>query len=388
MRVPKSVKKNRERLLSDMRDLAKELKEGAGYGTLRGAIPETTCATCRSELLKRARQLDFDVWPGVRSKRIKDPLEWGGPAFAELLNATATAVGSAMEDVLGPSPWLTSFHALALYPEPDRTDAEVRKLRMTGLHSDFPYGEFKEKMDRAILTKEETGVEGRPMGHGDRGWQFPPGFRPGEPGGPHTVQTIWILDKFTPERGATALLPGSCRWKRVPNCGPGPDWDRFEKEAVPQRGRCGDILFYVGATWHTIGVNRGSSPRVAILGQWSPHFMCPLEAHVWTTPSRTRRRLSSRARALMGFPGSVQGYGETSRPPHRDGAPRFLRDSARFALDHPVLRSRRLLLLFVILSLFAVSPSLPSTATLALFLVGGSVGYVLGTHATLTRMCV
>ena len=179
--------------------------------------------------------------PGVRSKRVKDCLEWGGECFADLLNETAPRIKRIAERTLGPSPWLTSFHALILYPEPDRSDDEVRRLRHGGLHTDFPDGEFKEKMDRMILGSMKDTTQGRPMGHGDRGWQFPEGWRPGDLGGPHTMQTIWILDEFTEKRGGTALYPGSFAFKRVPNCGPGDDFDEFEKHAVTQTGSAGDV---------------------------------------------------------------------------------------------------------------------------------------------------
>lgn len=380
-------------------DLIRELKSGTGYGALRDIVSPRTCERCRVELLKRSRSLDFDVWPGVRSKRIKDPLEWGSSSFADLLNQTTKVAKPVVEAILGPSAWLTSFHALALFPEPERADEEVRALRMSGLHSDFPYGEFKEKMDRALHSESSTamvGVEGRPMGHGNEGWQFPKGFRPGESGGPHTVQTIWILDLFTNERGATALLPGSFRSKRVPNCGKGDDWDRFERSAVPQTGKKGDILFYVGATWHTIGVNRGRTPRVALLGQWSPHFMCPLEAHTWTTPLRMRRRLSAETKALMGFPGSVKGYSERTRPPHRDGAPRFVSDSARFALDTAIIVAGGALsspsryaglasVLCVTIGISMMATTNP-IGTILPIAFAFAIGFVVAAHAVLLRL--
>lgn len=381
-------------------DIQHELTVGKGYGTMRGVVKKETCAACREEILRRAERIPLDQWPGVRSKRVKDLLEWGGPSFASLLNETAGAVRPVMEHVLGPSPWLTSFHALVLYPEPDRSDDDVRRLRSGGLHVDFPYGEFKEKMDMRILGRREDTVQGRPMNHGERGWQFPQGFRPGEPGGPHTVQTIWILDLFTEERGGTALLPHSFKTKHVPNCGQGQDWDRFEASAVPQRGSSGDVLMYVGATWHTIGVNRDrkGGPRVAILGQWSSHYMCPLEAHAWTTPSWVRRRLNNDAASLLGFPGHVGGYGDVSRPPHRDSAPRFRSDSIRFAWDtvrnfsNPSISTTRsisiaLSLVILLVSSFAAHKYLPILLWTALsVVVGVLLGFVSGTHSTLCRL--
>lgn len=375
-------------------ELISALTKGDGYGKLRGVVNKKICAGCREELLARAEGQNWDNWPGVKSKRVKDPLEWGGSSFTDLLNQTASTVRPVMEAVLGPSPWLTSFHALVLFPEPALTNRDVERLCQAGLHSDFPYGEFKEKMDRALLGPNPKQVEGRPMGHGKdgKGWVFPSGFKPGERGAPHTIQTIWILDLFTPERGATQLLPGSCHWQSVPNCGPGPDWDRFSQSAVPQTGVSGDILFYIGATWHTIAVNRArgaaAGPRVALLGQWSSHFMCPLEAHVWTTPSWVRKRLSPDAAALLGLPGHVPGISEVSRAPHRDQAPRFLRDSARFALD-TVMMSYKIFLgpVVGIAFMWACICAQFSWHACLIFAPGAILaGFIGGVHLTLRRL--
>ena len=247
---------------SETERVVNSLTKTTGYDKLCNVVSDSTCTKCSDELLRRARRLNFDQWydafwrsldtfyrttphkntrPGVRSKRVKDCLEWGGQCFADLLNQTAPRVKKIAERTLGPSPWLTSFHALILYPESDRSDDEVRRLRQGGLHTDFPYGEFKEKMDRFLLGSMKGTTQGRPMGHGDRGWQFPKGWRPGDLGGPHTMQTIWILDEFTEKRGGTALYPGSFAFKRVPNCGPGDDFDEFEKHAVTQTGSAGDV---------------------------------------------------------------------------------------------------------------------------------------------------
>ena len=70
--------------------------------------------------------------------------------------------------------------------------------------------------------------------------------------------------------------------------------------------------------------------------------MCPLEAHVWTTPSWVLDRLSTDAKMLMGFPKFVPGYDSQSRPPHRDSAKRFWDDSLRFAWDTMIVRPNKL----------------------------------------------
>ena len=115
-----------------------------------------------------------------------------------------------------PLAWLTI--SARFYPEPDRSDDEVRRLRKVDYG--LSHGEFKEKMDRMILGSMKDTTQGRPIGHGDRDGNFR-GWRP-VISRTTTMQTIWILDEFTEKRGGTALYRDPLL-KRVQNCGPGDD---------------------------------------------------------------------------------------------------------------------------------------------------------------------
>ena len=205
-----------------MADWKPQLIEGPGYFILRGVIPLQVVTECRAVVAAAAEGRDYDVWPGVRSKRIKDPLEWGGPAFSDLINVSVDKLHEGVGSVLGPYSWLTSFHALSLDPTPETimSPEEELKRRQGSLHNDYPYGEFKEAVDREILGDMEGTVGGRPMGHDDMGWQFPMGHKPGR-GAPHTIQTIWVLDDFT-EVQPFLLIMGSMTMARcmtqAPTC--------------------------------------------------------------------------------------------------------------------------------------------------------------------------
>ena len=149
------------------------------------------------------------------------------------------------------------------------------------------------------------------------------------------------------------------------------------------------ILVYIGATWHTIAVNRGKTPRVALLGQWSSHYMCPLEAHVWTTPSWVLDRLSTDAKMLMGFPKFVPGYDSQSRPPHRDSAKRFWDDSLRFAWDTMIVRPNKLYVMSFSALVIACTQRVYEHALLELLfilIIGFTLGIGFGTHCVLCRL--
>eukprot|EP00928_Gymnodinium_smaydae_P028394 TRINITY_DN21661_c0_g1_i1.p1 TRINITY_DN21661_c0_g1~~TRINITY_DN21661_c0_g1_i1.p1 ORF type:complete len:441 (+),score=77.76 TRINITY_DN21661_c0_g1_i1:74-1396(+) len=412
--------------------LRSELLRGAGVARLRGAISAEACGELRAAALREAQKLPFDEWPGVWSKRVKDPLEWGGAAAAQVLNQVAERVGPLLESVLGPRAWITSVQALALFPVDEQTlSAEAEAALIAGsLHSDYPYGEFKEGMDRALSHGASADTDAT-LNFG--GWQFPADFHQ-----PRTLQLSVVLDEFTRERGATRVLPGSasfrCRRRadgsascpvdhsddgcagyqslpsdvvalggvgcQIPDPLRAEDWRRFEEGHVSVEGVAGDTIVYVGHTWHTIAVNRGTSPRVALLIQVSPFYFAPLEAAAWVTPWFAERRLCRRARELLGLRGTtIEGAGgageESSRVPHRC-EPRPLRSCTIFAAD-TLLRLGSTGALYTATAIcsaaaFAVAASSWTPRRCShLGTAGAAVavvvcGYVLGTTATLRRL--
>lgn len=75
--------------------------------------------------------------------------------------------------------------------------------------------------------------------------------------------TIWVLDDFTPENGATRMIPGSHRWGTRPQdvladpLAPHPD-------EVLLLARAGSIAVMNAHMWHGGTANRTSAPRLAM----------------------------------------------------------------------------------------------------------------------------
>jgi ectoine hydroxylase-related dioxygenase (phytanoyl-CoA dioxygenase family) len=75
--------------------------------------------------------------------------------------------------------------------------------------------------------------------------------------------TVWMLDDFTTENGATRVIPGSHRWNRRPQ-------DVLDDPMAPHPaealvlGRAGSIAVMNAHAWHGGTANRTSEPRLAM----------------------------------------------------------------------------------------------------------------------------
>ena len=127
-----------------------------------------------------------------------------------------------------------------------------------------------------------------------------PGWRPGshswlpEPHPPVVLNTMWPLDEFTEENGATRYVPGSHRWEpgRQPGAG-----DPVLAAAMPP----GSVMFYLGSLWHGGGANRTGRPRLGVILEYAAAWLRPQENHCLAVPRDIVRNLPERLQELLGY---------------------------------------------------------------------------------------
>jgi Phytanoyl-CoA dioxygenase (PhyH) len=124
--------------------------------------------------------------------------------------------------------------------------------------------------------------------HHDDG--FYPIPRPREP---LTAATIWAIDDFTADNGATVVIPGSHRWgKRRPS-----DEDR----ALPVVMPAGSCVFFVGTLWHGGGANTTTGERLAVTAQYCEPWLRPMEAFTMSVSREIARTVSDDIRRMLGY---------------------------------------------------------------------------------------
>lgn len=222
-----------------------------GYTVLERAIDADTGERVRAELgpyLQR-RHMGRNDFEGFHSERVYALLA-KAPTVAELIEHPAVLE---LVDALLPRNYLLSA-ALAINVHPGETAQDF--------HVD-----------------DAAGHSGHPI--------F---ARPREALG---VSTIWALDDFTADNGATEVIAGSHRW--------GPERAPDAADAVPVLMPAGSVLVFAGNLYHRGGANRSHGTRLAITPQYCMPFLRQIEHMVLAVPPDLAGRYSERIQALLGY---------------------------------------------------------------------------------------
>lgn len=110
------------------------------------------------------------------------------------------------------------------------------------------------------------------------------------------AQATIMLDPFTEETGATAFVPGSQRELHYPD-----EDDRFFERCERMLGEPGDTVIFFGAVWHCAMPNRSAIDRSAIITQYLPKFVKPMEDLPAALPKAFVENASPDIRQLLGL---------------------------------------------------------------------------------------
>jgi hypothetical protein len=105
--------------------------------------------------------------------------------------------------------------------------------------------------------------------------------------------TIWAVNDFTEENGATRLVPGSNKAA-----------DRLEfthEQTVPAEMPAGSVLFYTGSLYHGAGANRSAEVRYGLNITYALSWLRQEENQYLAVPAETARTLPEPLLRLMGY---------------------------------------------------------------------------------------
>ncbi|GAB5905682.1 phytanoyl-CoA dioxygenase family protein [Mycobacteroides chelonae] len=104
--------------------------------------------------------------------------------------------------------------------------------------------------------------------------------------------TIWAIDDFTADNGATDIVAGSHLWgDRRPQ----------EAEREPVVMKAGSCVFFPGTLWHGGGANRTGAARLALTAQYCEPWLRPQEAFTLSMTRDTVRAVSEDIRRMLGY---------------------------------------------------------------------------------------
>ena len=114
---------------------------------------------------------------------------------------------------------------------------------------------------------------------------------------PMNLQVTIPLDPFNELSGASAFLPGTARDLRYPEV---EDREHFFENCERMSGDPGDAILFNGMTWHCAMDNNSDHDRTAVLIEYLPKFIIPLEDQLSGVPQEIVDRASPLLQRLMG----------------------------------------------------------------------------------------
>ena len=131
------------------------------------------------------------------------------------------------------------------------------------------------------------GESAQPLHHDDLFYRVP---RPRPALG---AATIWAIDDFTEENGATVVIPRSHLWgERKP---------ADEDERITVVMPAGSVVFFLGTLWHGGGANRSEAARLCVSAQYCEPWCRTQENYSLSLSRETVKQCSEHIQRMLGY---------------------------------------------------------------------------------------
>lgn len=107
------------------------------------------------------------------------------------------------------------------------------------------------------------------------------------------INTMWAVDNFTKENGATHVVPGSHKWPLDRQAQP-----HEEVQGVMKRG---SVLIWLGSLQHGGGANRTRKPRTGVVHSYNLGWLRQAEPQYLAVPIEIARTLPERLQRVLGY---------------------------------------------------------------------------------------
>jgi len=107
--------------------------------------------------------------------------------------------------------------------------------------------------------------------------------------------TVWAIDDFTAENGATMVIPGSHKW------GEGGPTPAQLQQQIPCEMKAGSVVFFLGTLWHGGGANNSNASRLAVTAQYCEGFCRSQENYSLSIPPERVAQCSENIKRLLGY---------------------------------------------------------------------------------------
>ena len=113
---------------------------------------------------------------------------------------------------------------------------------------------------------------------------------------PLMIQTVWLLDDFTPTNGATRVKPASHKLRKSPT------WVHGSLEdEVLLTAPAGSVALWLSNTWHRSGPNETDNPRRALICNYKRSWLGGFTDFPATMDPAVAKGFSDTARYLLGY---------------------------------------------------------------------------------------